>query len=110
MPTTATANPAPRKCLRRIYLPPLLKKLSKSVLAFDFRDRQSADPRQRPAAVGDRDRDHDLVGARRVVDLHFHAVEMAAHEGRVLVAERNIECRSRAAALFRRWNQRRALG
>src|SRR5438132_6008755 len=101
MPATATANPAPSQKLSRIPFPPMLKKLSQTVFALDFRDRQSADPRQRPAAVGDGDRDHDLVGARRVVDLHFHAVEMAANEGRVLVAERNIQRGARTAALFR---------
>src|SRR5437899_12977535 len=102
MPPTAIARLAPRKCLRRILLPPLLKKLSQAVLALDFRDRQTADPRQRPAAIGDGNRDHDLVGARCVIDLHFHAVEMAAHERRILVPEWNIERRSRAAAPFRR--------
>jgi len=40
-------------------------------------------------------------GAGRIVDLHFHAVEMAAHERRVLVAERNVERGARPAALFR---------
>src|SRR6185437_7023300 len=90
------ANPAPRRYPLRIPVFSLLKKLTKSelaqtVLALDFLDRQSADPWQRPAAVGDGDRDHDLVGARRIVDLHFHAIEMAAHEGRVLVAERDIQ-------------------
>ena len=73
------------------------------------RHRQPADARQRPAAVGDRDRDHDLVGARRVVDHDLHAVEMAAHERRVLVAERNIQRRARPAALLRRRDQRRTL-
>src|SRR5438876_8486845 len=67
--------------------------LPQPVLALDLRNRQAADPRQRTAAVGDGDRDHDLVRARRIVDAHFHAVEMAAHESRVLVAEWNIERR-----------------
>jgi hypothetical protein len=59
--------------------------------------------------VGDRDGDHDLIGARRIVDLHLHAVEMASHERRVLVAERNVQDGSHAAAFLGRRNQRRTL-
>src|SRR4051812_39616564 len=105
MPATTIARPAPRKSLRRIPSTSGVKELSQSVFALDFADRQPAHARQRPAAVGNRDRDHDLVSARRVVDLHLHAVEMAAHKGRVLVAERNVQRRSRTTALFRGWNQ-----
>src|SRR6266545_4812750 len=100
MPATTIAKPAPSTCLRRIPTSNTLVKLSQTVFAFDFRNRQSADARQRPAAIGDRHRDHDLVGTRRVIDLYFHAVEMAAHERCVLVAERNIQCRPGPAALF----------
>src|ERR1700731_928316 len=113
MPATAIASPAPTKCRRSI--PYLLFEilyrvfclgmiffgkplhtfpdhaLAQTVLALDFRNRQTAHARQRPTRVGDGDRNHDLVGARRVVDLHLHAVEMTAHEGRVLVPERNVE-------------------
>src|SRR5258707_14849763 len=102
MPATAIAKPAPSTCLRRMPASNTPVKLSQTVFALDFRTRQSAAPRQWPAAVGNRHRHHDLVGARRVVDLHFHAVEMAAHEGCVLVTERNIERRSRPAALLGR--------
>src|SRR4029079_14860438 len=109
MPATAIAKPAPSTCLRRIPNSTTLVKLSQTVFAFDFRNLQPADARQWPAAVGDRDRHHDLVGARRIVDLHFHAVEMAAHEGCVLVAQRNTERRSRATALLRGRDQRCAL-
>src|SRR5438105_3285715 len=109
MPATAIAKPAPSTCLRRIPTSNSPVKLSQTVFAFDFRNRQSADARQWPAAVGDCNRDHDLVGARRVVDLHFHAVEMTAHEGRVLVPERNVERGPRSTALLRRRDQRRAL-
>src|SRR5881397_1887874 len=93
MPATAIAKPAPSTCLRRIPTSNTAVKLPQTVFAFDFRNRQSPDARQWPAAVGDRNRDHDLVGARRIVDLHFHAVEMAAHESSVLVAEWNIQRR-----------------
>src|ERR1700761_6267103 len=109
MPDKPIASAAPRRYPLRIPVFSCLKKLTKSVLALDFLDRQPADPRQRPTAVGDGDRDHDLVGARRIVDLHFHAVEMATHESCVLVAERDIERRARPAALLRRRDQRRAL-
>src|SRR4051794_14374665 len=108
MPPRTSPSTAPKKLLRCIPNPPLLKraKLSQAILALDLANRQPADARQRPSAVGNRDRHHDLVGARRVVDLHFHAIEMAAHEGRVLVAERNVQRAAGTAALFRRWNQR----
>src|SRR6185312_1494460 len=109
IPATAVAKPAPSTCLRRIPTSNTAVKLSQTVFAFDFRNRQSPDARQWPAAVGDRYRHHDLVGARRIVDLHFHPVEMAAHEGRVLVAKRNVERGPRPAALLRRGDQRRAL-
>src|ERR1700742_2832771 len=101
MPATAIASPTPTKCRRSIpYLlfEILYPALPQTVLALDFLDRQPADARQRPAGVGDGDRNHDLVGARRVVDLHLHAVEMTAHEGRILVPERNIERGTRARA------------
>src|ERR1700716_3518394 len=95
MPLNIIASPAPKKyLLRRIPNPPMLKKLSQTVFTLDFRNRQTADTRQRPAAVGHRHRHHDLVGARRIVVLHLHALEMATHECRVLVAERNIERRT----------------
>src|SRR4051812_44856507 len=109
MPLANNANAAPTKtCLARIPTSSL-KKLTQTVFALDLRNRQPADARQRTAAVGDGDRDHDLVGARRVVDLDFHPVEMAAHKRRILVAEGNIERRAGAASLLRRRDQRRAL-
>jgi two-component system, sensor histidine kinase RegB len=72
---------------------------------FTSIDRQAADPGQRAAAVGDRHGNQDLVGARGIVDAHFHAVEMAAHVSRVLVPERNVERLARPAALLRRRHQ-----
>ena len=42
--------------------------LAQPVFALDLVLGQAADARQGPAAVGDRDRDHDLVGARRIGD------------------------------------------
>src|SRR5213078_388697 len=100
MPATAIAKPAPSTCLRRIPTSNSPVKLSQTVFAFDFRNRQPADTRQGPAAVGHCNRDHDLVGARRVVDLNLHAVEMAAHERCILVPKRNIQRRPRTAALL----------
>src|ERR1700742_4320039 len=102
MPDKPIASAAPKRYPLRIPVFSLLKKLTKSVLALDFLDRQPAHARQRPAAIGNGNRDHDLVGARRVVDLHFHAVKMAAHEGCVFVAERDIQRSAGPAALLRR--------
>jgi len=43
-----------------------------------------------------------------VVDSNFHAVEVAADEGGIFVAERNVEGDSGAAAFFGRGNERGA--
>src|SRR5271163_4327202 len=82
--------------------------LAQSVDPFDLALGQSADARMRSAGIGDGERHHDLVGARRVGDAHLHAVKMAPHKGRVLVAERHVERDARAAALLGRGNERRA--
>jgi len=73
---------------------------AQAVFAFDLIFGQAADSGERTTAVGDGDGDHDFVGAGRVVDAHFHAVEVAAHEGRVLMAEWNVEGHAESAALF----------
>src|SRR5918993_1858764 len=78
------------------------------VLALNLLLRKAADPGQGAAAVGDGDRDHDLAGAGRIGDAHLHAVEVAAHEGGVLVAERNVERHAHPAALLGGGDQRRA--
>jgi hypothetical protein len=44
------------------------------VLALDLGDLQAADAGVGPAGIGDGDRDHDLVGAGRVGNVHLHAV------------------------------------
>src|SRR3954470_8404638 len=99
MPPRTTPTATPNNLLRCIPNPPLLTdKLAQAVFALDLGERQPADARQRPAAIGHRDRHHDLVRARRVVDLYFHAVEMAAHERRVLVAKRDVQRRAGPAA------------
>ena len=67
---------------------------------------QTTDARQRPAAVGDDDADHDLVGTRRVGHARFHRVEVAAHEGGVLVTERHVDGGAEAAALVGRRHER----
>src|SRR4051812_19864327 len=64
------------------------RSLAQAVLALDLGDLQPADTRERPAAVGDDDGYHDLVRTRRVGDARLHRIEMAAHEGRILVSER----------------------
>jgi hypothetical protein len=50
-------------------------------------------------------REDDLVGAGRIVDAHFHAAEMAAHVGRIDMAQRDIEPRPHAADLDRRGHE-----
>ncbi len=99
MAATAIANPAPVRNLPSHPVPPVSLQRNYRNPSSPLTSSTVSPPtaRQRPAAVGDRNRHHDLVGARRIVDLHFHAVEMAAHEGCVLVAERNIERGARAA-------------
>src|SRR5512145_2405835 len=59
---------------------------TQSILAHDLILGQPTDTRQRPAAVGDDDRDDDLVGARRIGDAHLEGVEVAADIGGVLMA------------------------
>src|SRR5258708_18300270 len=83
-------------------------KLTKAVFAFDLIFGQAADARERAAAVCYRDGYEDFVGARGVVDANFHAVEVAADEGGIFVAERNVEGDSGAAAFFGRGNERGA--
>src|ERR1700737_2173647 len=68
-----------------------LNKLPQAVLALDLVFGQASDAGERAAAVGHRHGDHDFVGAGGVVDSDFHAVEMAADERCVLVAERDVE-------------------
>ena len=58
----------------------------------------------RLAEIGDGDGHDDFVGAWRIGDAHFHAVEMAARERRVFVAGRNVG----SVAHFRRGNEGRA--
>ena len=65
--------------------------LPQAVFALDLCFGQTSDARQWPAAIGDRDRDHDFVGSRSIIDSDFHAVEVAADEGGIFVAERNVE-------------------
>src|SRR5690606_33793127 len=74
--------------------------LAQSVLAGDFLDLQPAHPWEGTAAVGHGHGDDDLVRARRIVEADLDPVEMRAHEGRVLVAERNVQVLPHAAALF----------
>src|SRR3989337_1441588 len=63
---------------------------------------ESADAGQWASTGGDRKSYHDFVGARRIVDAHFHAIKMTAHEGCVFVADGNIEHHSKTATLLRR--------
>src|SRR3954462_7460311 len=74
--------------------------LSEAVFAFDLIFRQSSNSRDWAATVGDGYCDHDLIGARRVIQTDLHPVEVAAHEGRVFVAKRNVEYCAETAALL----------
>ena len=55
---------------------------------------------QGPAAIGYGDGDQNFVGARGIVHANFHCIEMAADEGGVFVAERNIDCDAEAVRVF----------
>src|SRR5260221_8874523 len=70
------------------------------VFALDLVLAQAPDARLRTARIGDRDRDHDLVGTRRIGDPHLHPVEMTANIGGILVPERNVECRPGTGAFL----------
>ena len=82
--------------------------LSQAVFAFDLIFGEATDAGQGAAAVGYGYGYHDFVGAGGVVEADFHAVEVAADEGGVFVAQGDIEDYAHAAALFGRWNQRGA--
>ena len=69
---------------------------------------QTSDARQRAAAIGHCDSDHDFVGPGSVVDSDFHAIEVTANESRIFVAERDVESDAESAALLRRRNERGA--
>ena len=69
---------------------------AQTVLALGLGRGQTADAGEGTARIGHRDRDQDLVGARRVGQAHLHAVEMAADIGCVLVAERDVDRAARA--------------
>src|SRR5262245_30331183 len=79
--------------------------LAQTVFALYFVLLQSADARERASAVGDRNCDHDFVRARRIGDACLDRIEVAAHERRILVAERYIDRRSWSAHLLGRGNQ-----
>jgi hypothetical protein len=61
---------------------------------------QATDARKRPAAIGHSNSDHDLVGARSVVEAYLHSIEVAANESSVLMTERDVEDDAETAALF----------
>src|SRR4051794_22627701 len=79
--------------------------LSQPVLAFDFMLLQATDARQWAATVGNRDSDHDFIGARRIGNPDLDCVEMAAHESRILMAERHIDGAAEPTHLFGRRHQ-----
>src|SRR5581483_1185091 len=82
--------------------------LTKPIFSLDLVLGEAADSGQRASTVCDGDRHHDFIGARRVVDANFHAIEVTADKSRVLVAEGNVEDHAHSAALLGGGNQRRA--
>src|SRR6185295_16529670 len=81
---------------------------AESIFALDLIFAQPADTGKWPPAIRDRHRHDDLIGARSIVYPHLHAVEMTAHEGCVLVSERDIDWHPRTAAFLRGRNERGA--
>src|SRR5688500_7831228 len=61
---------------------------------------QAADAREWPAGLRHDYRHQDLVRAWRVGQAHFHAVEMAAHEGGVLMTQGHVDRRADSAHLL----------
>src|SRR5712691_1641589 len=83
---------------------------SQAVLFLGFVLGEAAHARVGPAAVRHGDREHDLVGARRVVEPHLHRVVVGAHERRVLEVQRDVDRRPGAPELLRRRDDRLATG
>src|SRR6266478_1780418 len=79
---------------------PAGRRLTQPVLSLYLVLLQAADSRQRPSAVGQRHGNDYLVGARRIGNSNFDGIEMAANEGRVLVAERHVDRRAKPAHLL----------
>src|SRR6185295_10101948 len=64
---------------------------SQPISSLDLILLQAANAWQRPAAVGDGDAYHYLIGARGIGHAHLDGVEVRAHVGRILVAERYVD-------------------
>jgi hypothetical protein len=80
-------------------------KLSQSVLALDLFLGQSPDAWPWPTAVCYHQRYYDLPATRCISDSDLHRVEMTTDEGRILMAQRNINRRASTSHLLRRWDQ-----
>src|SRR5579864_9046524 len=74
--------------------------LAEAVFSFDLVFSQATDAREGTAAIGHSNGDHDLVGAGSVVEADLHAVEVAANESSIFVAEGNVEDDAKAAAFL----------
>src|SRR5580704_14609722 len=75
--------------------------LPQAVFALDLALGQTSYARQRAAAIGHCDCNHDFIGPRSVVDSDFHAIEVTSDESRIFVAEWDIEYDSQSTALLR---------
>src|SRR5579872_5910484 len=83
-------------------VPSVVSALPKSVQPLNLRSFQSPNPRMYARARRHHQSQQNFVGARCVVDTHFHRVEVTPHIRRVDMRDRNIEPRSRPPNFFRR--------
>ena len=85
------------------------QRLAQPVFALNLFFRQAPNTRQRTPAVCHRNRHHDLIRSRRIIDAYFHSIEVTAHERSILVPQGNVERHTHSTALLRRRNQSRTL-
>src|SRR5438093_4442726 len=90
----------------RPRLPAALEYLVQPVLTDCVLGLEPAHAGVRPAAVGDREREQQLVGGRRVGNPDLHRVEVRAHEHRLDVVDRDVEGGAHRAALLDRGQDR----
>ena len=67
---------------------------------------QTTDPRERPSAIGHREREEQLVGTRRVGDADLDRIEVRADEHRLDVMDRDVERGAHRAPLLDRGQDR----
>jgi hypothetical protein len=80
---------------------------SQTVLALYLVLGESTDARPRAAAIRHHKGDDNLAAARRVRHPHLHGVKVAAHERRVLVAQRDVDGSPGSTHFLRRGDEGR---